>query len=887
MLWRATVEKEVESELAFHLEMTTRELMERGMTRQQARAEAERRFGDRGTVDAECRRYGNERDRKERRAEHWDELRQDIVFSARQLRRARAFTAVAILTLALGIGATAAVFSALDAVVLRPLPFDHPERIVTLMPTRRGKPSAPTPAEFLALRDSHAFEHVAAGVLGGGFTMTFADVPEMIDGARVSADYFATFDVRPQLGRTFSAAEDSPSNAAVIVISHRLWVSHFNADRGVVGRSIQLDGTAHTIIGVMPASFDLTRDSENMWIPLALASDQANNFGAHYLQVVARLPAGMTLARARSAATSTERTAAQRAPDRVEPPSEWGANVRGFADDLVGDYRSLFVMLLGAVGFVLLIACTNVANLLLARGSVRSKELAIRAALGAGRARLVRQLLTESLLLGVSGAVLGLGVAYLLLHVILGVSPEGVPRLDQARIDWRVLAFTLTLGVASCVLFGLLPALRAAGPRLQGTLGEGGRRGTSGRHRVRGALVAIEVALAMTLLVGSGLLIRSALLVQRVDPGFDPRGVLTARFVLPEARYATGAAISRAYSDIRERATQIPGVAATAVVSVVPLSSNSMHSSVRTEDRARSATPLTANLRLVSDGYFATMRIPLTAGRDVSRHDDASSPLVVVINEALATALWPNTLSRNAVGKRIDAMPGAKKGEPHLMEVIGIVGDLHEEGLNEAAAPAFYAPVAQTPEVLWPFIQRSLVVVMRAATPATDAQSLEHPLRRAVVEIDPSLPIAEARTMESFMRESLATARMNTLLLSLLGGIALVLAMVGIYGVVSYFVSQRTHEIGIRMALGATPGRIWQYVVRMGLTPIVVGLAIGFVLSTLTTTVLRQQLFRVSAHDPLTLGASGITLLFVGLLAAYVPARRAMRVPPVIALNEG
>ncbi len=886
MVWRKNVEQEVESELAFHLEMTTRELMAGGMTQQQARAEAERRFGDRTTVGAECRRLGTERDRKARRAEYRDELQQDIVFATRQLARARGFATVAVLTLALGIGATAAVFSAIDAVVLRPLPFESSNRIVTLSPTRRGERSGATPAEFFALRDSHAFGHVSAAVLGGGLTMMLADVPETIDDGRVSSEYFAVFGVRPELGRTFAPEEDAPGAPPVVVISHRLWTSHFNQDRGVIGRRVQLDGVPHLIIGVMPASFDLTNDSEALWIPLALPASEAANFGAHYLQLFARLPATMSIAQAQSVATAAERTAVERMPERKDPVSDWAVEVHRLADEMAGDYRSLLFILLGAVGFVQLIACVNVANLLLARATVRAKELAIRAALGAGRARLIRQLVTESLVLGLVGAVLGLGLAYGLVHAILAVSPANVPRLDQARINWRVLAFTLVVGVASCLLFGLLPAFHAAGRRLQASLREGGRRGTGGRDRLRGALVAVEVGLAITLLVGSGLLIRSAWLVQHVDPGFDPRGVLAARLVLPEVRYPTGDAISRAYLEIRDRAAAIPGVQSASIASVVPLSGSSMHSSVRLEHPDPGTRPPTVNLRLVSDGYFATMHIPILAGRDVSRHDDAASPLVVVINEALAKTLWPNAPTRDAIGKRIDAMPGSKKGEPHLMDVVGVVRDIHEESLNTPALPEFYAPVAQTPEVLWPFLQRSLVVVLRAANPGMDAQTLERPLRKAILQVDASLPIAEAKTMQSYLHDTQATARMNTVLLSLLGGIALSLAMVGIYGVASYFVSQRTHEIGIRLALGASPRRIWQFVARVGLTPIVVGLVLGFGLSLVTTTVLRGQLFHVSPHDPLTLTVVGIVLPIVGLVATCVPALRAMRVPPVVALNE-
>ncbi|HEY9225241.1 MAG TPA: ABC transporter permease, partial [Gemmatimonadaceae bacterium] len=452
---RAPVHEEVDAELAFHLEMTTRELMERGMTREQARAEAERRFGDMKSVNAECRRYGTERDRHDRRAEYFQELKQDVVFAVRQLAKARAFSAVAIITLALGIGATAAVFSALEAVVLRPLPFEHSDRIVELQPTRRGEVSGVSAPEFLGLRHTRPLTHLAGVVLGTGVTMTMGDVPELFTGGRVSAEYFDVFGVKPMLGRTFSLDEDRPGAAKVVVISHRLWSSKFNRDPAVVGRSVQIDGVQATMIGVMPKTFDFTSGSEDVWVPLALTQEQSVKYNEQFLRLIGRLEPGATLEQARAAITAAERNIAERIPDRVIPVTDFSMNVDRFIDRLVGDFRNLLLTLLGAVGFVLLISCTNVANLLLARGTGRGKELAIRAALGAGRARLVRQLLTESLVLASLGAALGLAIAYGLLRVILAVSPDGVPRLDQAGIDWRVLGFTLAMGVVSALLFGL------------------------------------------------------------------------------------------------------------------------------------------------------------------------------------------------------------------------------------------------------------------------------------------------------------------------------------------------------------------------------------------------------------------------------------------------
>jgi predicted permease len=857
--------------------------MELGMNRTNARLEAERRFGDDESINAECRRYGEERDRRERRAEFRDELRQDIVFAARQLARARGFTVVAVLTLALGIGATAAVFSVLDAVVLRPLPYANPERIVALYSTRAGQIDDPSVPEFLAYRGSPAFEHVAASVLRAGVAVRLGETPEMLTGGRVSAEFFAVFGAHPILGRTFSADEDTPGQSNVAVISYRLWMSHFNGDRGVLNRVLELDRVPHTIIGVMPPNFDVTRGSEDIWTPIAFTSDDATKYGAHYLKVFARLKPGVTIAQARAETVPAERSVVEHMAHRALPLSDYSIEVHRYRDDLVGNYRSLLFVLLGAVSFVLLIACVNVANLLLARASTRQKEIAIRAALGAGRGRLVRQLLTESLVLSIAGAAVGLAIALGLIRVILAVSPDTVPRLDQARVDWRVFAFTLAVSIGSALVFGIVPALRAARPHLQQTLREGGR-GSITRDRLRPLLVCAETALAISLLVGSGLLIRSAWLMQHVDPGFDPHGVLTARLLLPEARYTVGSEVVRAYLAIRDEAARIAGVQSAALVSVVPLSGSSMNSSVVAEGRPENDKAPQANLRLASTGYFATMRIPLIAGRDIATTDNASAPGIAVVNEALARLLWPTVDPRDVIGRRISAVAGPK--DPKYREIVGVVGNIHDAALNQVSAPEFYIPVQQTPDVLWPLIQRSMVVVVRGPSVKGAAEALVRPLGRAVGRVDSSLPLTEATSMDQFLRASLATARMNTVLLSLLGGIALALAIVGIYGVVSYFVNQHVHEIGVRMALGATPGLIWRFVMQRGLAPIVAGLVIGIALSLMTTTVLQQQLYGVTPHDPFTLGGVGSLLLVVAVLAMYVPARRAMRVPPIVALNE-
>jgi putative ABC transport system permease protein len=883
---RAPVAEEVTDELAFHIEMTIRELMEQGMSRQQARTEAERRFGDLAAVNEQCRRYGEQRDRGARRAEYLAELRQDVGFALRQLGKARGFTAVTVLTLALGIGATAAMFSALDAVVLRSLPFPDADRVVALHPQWEGREPrlGVTPPEFFGYRGVREFEYVAAARLGGGVTLQSGELPEMVDAAAVTADYFAVFGVRPQYGRAFTLEEDAAGGPGAAMLSHRFWMSHFNGDLAVLNRVLQIDGAPHTVVGIMPASFDFMKGSPNIWTPLALAPESATQYGAHYLEVFARLRPNVSLAQARAAALGAELSVARQMSKRSQPLASYRLDVRRFSDDLVHDYRALLFILLGAVGFVLLIACGNVANLLLARGTTRAREFAIRAALGAGRGRLFRQLLTESLILSLAGAVAGLAVAFGLLRVLRVISPQDVPRLDRAAIDWRVLGVTLVLGLTSSIIFGLVPALRAARPQLQQTLREGGRGSGAARDRLRPVLVGAQVALTLALLVGAGLLIRSAWRIQHVDPGFDPHGVLAARLVLPQVRYSTDGAVVRFYDAVREQAAGVPGVKEVALTSVVPLSGSTMRSSISAAGEP-ARDNVDANLRLASDGYFDTMRIPLIVGRDIARRDAPDGTPVTVVNEALIRTLWPGSNPRDALGKRINAFP-TRRQDLTTWEIVGVVGDLHDAALTKRPDPEMYVPYWQTPDAFWPFVGRSLVVVARLAQPNAAPETLERPLQRAVARIDPSLPFADSKSMEGYLADTLATARMNTLLLSTLGGIALLLAMVGIYGVVAYFVSQRTHEIGLRMALGATPSAVWQFVVGRGMAPVAAGLVVGIGLAFATSRLLSGQLFGVTSSDPITFAAVGALLVLVALVAMYMPARRAMRVPPIVALSS-
>jgi putative ABC transport system permease protein len=883
--WRRSVRDEVEAELAFHLEMTTRELMESGMTRERARAEAERRFGDTLRASEDCQRLGEERDRRVRRSEYLDELRQDVSFAVRQIAGAPGFSAVAIATLALGIGATAAVFGALDAVVLRPLPFPHAERVVAVSPVVRN--AGPIPAldpEFLALRSSGVFENVAGVILGFGISIKLGEVPEVVAGERVSGNYFELFGLRPEVGRAFGASEDVPEAPKVAVISDRLWTERFKRDRGIIGRATEIDGLPQTIIGVMPPAFD-ARGSADVLLPLALPAAMANDYSQRFLVVFARLKPGQSIAQAEAAATSVDRRVIREAPGTTAPPSSYTVQIVRVRDQMIAGSAGLLYMLLGAVGFVLLIGCTNVANLLLARATSRSREFAVRAALGAGRARLMRQLLTESLVLAAAGAVAGLAIGTVSLRLIVRVAPSRIPRIEQTSLDWRVLLFTLGLGFSSCLVFGLLPALRAAGPRVFAGLRDGGRFGATVSHdRLRGSLVSIEVALAITLLIASGLLLRSAWIVQHVEPGFDPHGVFTARVTLPAARYVSTRDVTRAFARIRDDASAIPGVRSAALTTTPPLGGVAIGSAVSTTHTEPPQDSPQANARIVSRGYFATMGIALRAGRDFTPTDDENAPKVVVINEALARVLWPGLSATRIIGQRLNGL--STDTEQNMMEVVGIAADVRDEQVTTPAKPAFYLPVAQAPAMMWPLLQRSLVVALKSATPAADADALARPFNRVIADFDPSLPVADPHTLTRALETSQATAHATTLLLSALGGIALLLSMVGIYGVVAYFVGQRTQEIGVRIALGATDARIWRFVARRGLTPVVVGLAIGVALSIATTRQLGGLLYGVRGWDPLTLISATAVLAIVAVTATLVPARRAMRVAPASALNQ-
>jgi putative ABC transport system permease protein len=880
LLWKASVDQEVDAEFEFHVEMRTRELIARGMDPAAARATAIARFGDIRAVNAACRSIGNQREREMRRTEYLSELAYDTRFAIRQLLKAPAFTAVAALTLALGVGATTAIFSAVEAVVLRPFPYAAPDRLVFAMtrwPFGDGNVSVGDYVEWRkrskSLAEMTAFQFL-------GVTMTNGGTPDRITKAAATASMFATYGVKPRLGRAFTADEDQPGQNNVVVLSDGLWRRAFAADSAILGRSVLLGGVQHTIIGVMPPSFDPTDSHEDAWTPIGFAPDQIAQHDEHYLAVVARLAPGATL---QSASREMEGIGRQMATDYPKTNKTNTVRLRGFAEMIVGDYRTRLLVLLCAVGCVLLIACGNVANLLLARGAARSRELAVRTAIGAGRSRIARQLLTENLVLSCLSSAGGLVLAWFGVRLLLGMSPTTIPRLVGTRIDGMVLVFALGLAVVCTILFGTVPAWRSARANVQQSLRDGGRTAVAGtRDRVRTMLIVTEVAIALTLLVGGGLLIRSAMYLNRVDPGFAVAGTLSARVALRPAEFANGPErAEQTFNHILDELRTQPGVAAATLTSAAPLGPGGGSNGLVPEGRpADISNAIDSRLRMVSPGYLKAMGIPLIAGRDISPQDVRGGLRVMVVSAALAKAAWPN---ESALGKRIRCCEG-EPDDPRMKTVIGVAGDTRTGGPTQDIRPEFYIPIAQAPADAWRWINGTMTVVARTTT--GEGASLTPAMRAAVRAVDPSLPVYNVATMDARLQQSMADSRFHLLLLATLGSVGLLLAAAGIYSVVAYFVMLRTHEIGVRMALGATPRDVLRLLTLQGLKPVIGGAVIGCVLAAWATRLLRGSLYGVTPTDRTTFAAVTVVLLLVATIAILIPAGRATTVDPTRALQS-
>jgi len=818
-------------------------------------------------------------------------LLHDIRIAIRMMLRNPGFSLVVILTLALGIGANTAIFSVVNAVLLRPLGYKDSATIVNVWGKfdKQGLPqlwfSEP---EYWDLHDrNQSFSEIGAYSLGDSANLTSSDSPPVVVSTPgASASVLQILGVQTELGRIFTADEDQPGKNHEVLLSFALWKSQFAGDPQIVGKSIQLDGQPYSVVGVLRKDFSLGGKND-LWVPLGLDRAKPQNRGSHYLHVSARLKPGVGMAQA---SAEMDRFAAQLAvenPNNYPATAGWGMFLVPIKEQIVGKVRPALLVLLWAVAFVLLIACVNVANLLLVQASAREKELSIRCAMGAGRGRMIRQFLTESMVLAVLGGALGLFIAYWGVYALRTIVPDNVPRMDEVQVDPVVLGFTLGISLLTGLIFGLAPAWHVGRTNIQDSLKETGQSASAaaGTRRLRGGLVVSEIALAVLLLVGAGLMIRSFQNLLEVSPGFQTQHLLSVRLSPPAKAYPDGAPLTAFYQQILNRVRAIPGVQAAGAVSELPMSNSYSSGSTFLEQTSVTDLPreapiqnlpyFEADIRTAAPGYFEALKIPLVRGRYLSEADAADAPLVAVVDEEFARRYWPN---EDPLGKRIavDTIPNSKPLAPRWRTVVGVVGHVKHYGPDTDGREQDYFPLAQTP-----YLRRMYVAVRTTVVP----ESIASAIRREVLAVDKDIPIYEVSTMNQLLANSVVQPRLNLTLLVTFAALALVLAAVGIYGVMSYTVTQRTHEIGIRIALGAQGGDVLKQVLTEGSWLAGIGLAIGLVASFVATRLIAALLFGVKPTDPLTFAAVAVILASVTLAACYIPARRATRVDPLVALR--
>jgi predicted permease len=804
---------------------------------------------------------------------------QDLRYGFRMLMKRRSFTAVAVLALALGIGANTAIFSVVNAVLLRPLPFKEPERLVAVWETNaklgaemRNRNEVAM-GNFLDWRTQNkVFEQLGA-LFFANVNLTGTGEPERIQSMVVTTNLFQTLGVQPAAGRAFLPEEENVNSPRACIISHGLWQRRFGSDPGVLGRTLTLNGNPSTVVGIMPQGFQLqfpVSMQVDMWMPMRIDATVAADRQAHYLYVVGRLGRGVSLEQAQSGMSAVAGQLQQQFP---ETNAEKGANVLSLHKQLVGEVQPYLYVLFGAVGFVLLIACANVANLLLARTAARQREIAIRTALGARRRRLVRQLLTESIMLAALGGLLGLLLAYWGVDLLIALSPADVPRLNEVGLHGPVFAWTLLVSLLTGVLFGLAPALQASNPDLNEALKESGGRSTGGlkSSRLRSLLVVSEVALALVLLVGAGLMIRSFIELQQTSPGFEATNLLTMNISLPRQKYKESGQANVFFNQLFERVRAMPGVVSVGGIDPLPLSgSNATMGFVMQGGPALApADRPEVGERTVTPDYFKAMGIPLIKGRALTEADREDTPRALIINEALARKYWPN---EEALGKRL----GFDEADKQVWwEVVGIVGNVKHERLDREAKPEMYVPYQQSPKNFMSLVVRT------AADPAGMAAAV----RSQVLAVDPDQPVFDIKTMDERLSKSVAQSRFTMLLLAVFSGLALTLSAVGVYGVMAYTVTQRTHEIGVRVALGAQQRDVLKLVLGQGMKWTLAGVGVGLAAALILTRVMSSLLYGVTATDPLTFIAVAALLSAVALLACFIPARRALKVDPMEALR--
>ena len=816
-----------------------------------------------------------------------DTLWQDLRYGVRMLRRNPGFAAVAILTLAIGIGANIVIFSVVNGILLKPLPFPDSHRVVTIWETdanrnvTRGTASA---AEFLDWRDmNHVFQELS-GWRALYFTITGGGEPERVWGSQVSGNFFRTLRVTPMLGRDFTPEDEQIGHEHVVILSYGLWQSRYGSDTGILGKTILLNEESFTVIGVLPRSFSLygTLPEFELWKPFTFNRTQLDRED-HELVIFGRLKDGVPISQANAEMITIQEQLKKQYPAFDQKN---GMRVVGFHDELVSTLRPGLLLLVAAVAFVLLIACANVANLMLARAAVREREIALRVSLGAGRKRIFRQLLTESALLSLIGAAIGILFAYGGIHILRDavVSGQGsrIPHPEWITIDPTVLGFTFLVALATGILFGFAPAIQISRSALFESLKEGSRGSTAGRHSqlARSVLVVSEVAFSLMLLVGAGLLVRSFALMLAEPLGFDPENLLTAQLLLPDAHYPDGPRISNFYQSVVERVNAIPGVNSASAANFLPLTHWTHFCDFEIAGRAspRSGEHFTSEYRVADWRYLSTMGVPVKEGRDFTSADGPDSQAVALVNEVLARRYWPNA---DPVGQQIRLIFNPTKTPwdaiPHQgwLTIVGVVGDIRDWAWSEPKSGQLYLLQTQNPSRLMSLMVRSRV----------DRAQLTGALRRAIESVDPDQPITDVKTMEDYLAVAFSQRRLNMSLLAFFAIVAALLAAIGIYGVMGYAVTQRSHEIGIRMALGAEPGDVLRMIVGDGMKLALLGLAIGLTASLLLMKYLESQLYGVKARDPLTFIGVAAGLALVALAACYFPARRATKVDPLVALR--
>jgi predicted permease len=880
---RREAERELDEELRYHIEQQIEQNIRLGMNPEEACYAARKAFG--GVEQAK------ELSRDARGVRWLQDLWQDLRYGARILAKNPGFTLVAVITLALGIGANTAIFSVINGVLLRPLAFHDPDRLFMLwtdnpawqLGFRELPPANADLPEWRATATSFeqiaAFQSNAAGLSDGG-------EPERVGGVDVTANLLPMLGVQPLLGRNISAEEEQPGRDRVMIISYALWQRRFGGDQEILGQTIKVDGVPRTVIGIMPEGFHFPRANEmppvynlpektDVWTPLAWDAGYWQNRVRRFFNLIGRLKAGVTQAQAQA---EMDAIAARQARDYPQTHGGWRVWLTPLFNQVVGQTRTPLLVLLSSVGFLLLIACANIASLLLARAAARRREMAVRAAIGAGRARIIQQLLTESLLLATLGGGLGLLLGYWGLDVLLSFIPPTVPRLQDISLDTHVLLFTALASILTGVLFGLVPAWQASKVNLAEALKDADRMNSAGRRRSRGMgnrshslLVTAEVALAAVLLVGAVLTLQSFQRLLAVDPGFRPEGVATFELNLFRARYPDGGRRAQFVEQARARLSGLPGVHAVGAISQLPLSGNEDTDYIAIEgaEPAPYGKGPVAEKRVITPGYLEAMGVSLISGRDFDATDGAGKLPVAIVNETLAHQFFP---AGDAVGKRIKRV----LSEGDWRTIVGVVRDVRSFALEVQARPQIYSPHAQSPyDVMW----------MAVRADATALPSLRSAIQREFKQLDAMLPLANFRTMPELVEKAVARPRFSTLLLGLFAAAALLLTIVGLYGVVAYGVNQRTREIGIRMALGAQRQNVLALVIRQGMQPAIAGVCIGMVSALALMRLLAGQLYEVKTTDPATFGIVAFGLLIVSMVACYIPARKATKIDPMAALR--